>query len=274
MGEKVLSASECLRQILEVFNLKANELAGRIGVKPATISHIITGRNNPSYDVLQSILQTLPEINPAWLIQGKGEMLLGGGKPASVPTPSTQPENLNSAFTNVNYKTSTGKLFAAPDATTPIGSAQSPRAEPQGDRQHPEAENLKRAERDATLAPGEGEVGVSRPVIESKEDPSPSLGIDPSPVTPPTAPYAESGIRAPVATRVCHSDPAPYYPGSGSLDRAPDYAAPRTQAQGQDPRGVPPRDGHPRLPSAGDVLILRPDGTYQLFKQSPDGPLD
>ncbi|MFW5753957.1 MAG: helix-turn-helix domain-containing protein, partial [Marinilabiliaceae bacterium] len=43
-----------------------------IGVQRSSISHILSGRNNPSLDFLRKILLHLEHINPDWLISGKG----------------------------------------------------------------------------------------------------------------------------------------------------------------------------------------------------------
>ncbi|MDP7430904.1 MAG: helix-turn-helix transcriptional regulator [Flavobacteriales bacterium] len=55
--------------------LKSSELADNIGVNRATISHILSGRNKPSIDFLQKLLNTYPDLNSNWLITGIGYML-------------------------------------------------------------------------------------------------------------------------------------------------------------------------------------------------------
>jgi transcriptional regulator with XRE-family HTH domain len=54
--------------------LKASELADKIGVNRATISHILSGRNKPSIDFLQKLLHNYPNLNANWLISGIGYM--------------------------------------------------------------------------------------------------------------------------------------------------------------------------------------------------------
>lgn len=49
--------------------------AEQIGVQRSSISHILSGRNKPSYDFLLKIAGKYPEIDLNWLISGKGEML-------------------------------------------------------------------------------------------------------------------------------------------------------------------------------------------------------
>jgi len=38
------------------------------------MSHILSGRNNPSLDFIQKILSSFPEVNSDWLISGQGDM--------------------------------------------------------------------------------------------------------------------------------------------------------------------------------------------------------
>lgn len=64
-----------LIEILKTFNLSAAQLAEQIGVQRSGISHIMSGRNRPSLDFIQKLLTRYPEINPNWLLFGKGELL-------------------------------------------------------------------------------------------------------------------------------------------------------------------------------------------------------
>ncbi len=46
-----------------------------MGVSPAVIAAIISGRNNPSYDFLVRLVKTFDWINPEWLLIGEGNMV-------------------------------------------------------------------------------------------------------------------------------------------------------------------------------------------------------
>lgn len=48
--------------------------AQEIGVQSSSISHITSGRNNPSIDLITKILSRFPGISAEWLLQGKGKM--------------------------------------------------------------------------------------------------------------------------------------------------------------------------------------------------------
>lgn len=50
------------------------EFAVAIDVQPSNISHIMSGRNKPSLDLVMKILKRFPEIRMEWLLHGKGAM--------------------------------------------------------------------------------------------------------------------------------------------------------------------------------------------------------
>ena len=66
---------ERLIKILEYKSLSSAQFADIIGVQRSSISHIISGRNKPSYDFLVKILDKFSDINAEWLITGNGDML-------------------------------------------------------------------------------------------------------------------------------------------------------------------------------------------------------
>ena len=67
-------AGKRIKQLLEYYEITASSFAERIQVQRSSISHILSGRNNPSLDLIYKIIDTFPEINPMWLIAGKGTM--------------------------------------------------------------------------------------------------------------------------------------------------------------------------------------------------------
>jgi transcriptional regulator with XRE-family HTH domain len=60
-------------QIMESEGLSPSKFAETIGIQRSAMSHIISGRNNPSLDVLMKILETFPYVDSDWLLFGKGE---------------------------------------------------------------------------------------------------------------------------------------------------------------------------------------------------------
>lgn len=61
-------------QILEEFSLTSAQFADIIGVQRSSISHILSGRNKPSYDFILKIHEHYPEISADWLLTGHGNM--------------------------------------------------------------------------------------------------------------------------------------------------------------------------------------------------------
>jgi len=63
-------------QFLNANNLNSTKFADQIGVQRSSISHILSGRNKPSYDFIEKMLLTYPKLNAQWLITGKGNMFI------------------------------------------------------------------------------------------------------------------------------------------------------------------------------------------------------
>ncbi len=55
--------------------LTPSKFADKLGVQRSGVSHILSGRNNPSLDFLMKVLNHFPEISGDWLITGNGNML-------------------------------------------------------------------------------------------------------------------------------------------------------------------------------------------------------
>ena len=70
----MLSERERIEKLMKSMNLWARQFASEIHVQPGTISNMMGGRNNPSYEVIKRIMERYPTLNPEWLIAGRGEM--------------------------------------------------------------------------------------------------------------------------------------------------------------------------------------------------------
>lgn len=62
-----------LQVIFEREGISASIFADKIGVQRSAISHILSGRNKPGFDLLQKIIAKFPTINTEWLITGLGD---------------------------------------------------------------------------------------------------------------------------------------------------------------------------------------------------------
>jgi len=65
---------ERLIQLLDLEQLTPSKFADIIGVQRSSISHVISGRNKPSFDFLQKTLKAFPGLNASWLMLGEGTM--------------------------------------------------------------------------------------------------------------------------------------------------------------------------------------------------------
>ena len=62
---------ERLQLILKMHNLTPSAFADQIGVQRSNVSHALSGRNKPSLDFLEKIINTYPRVNAHWLITGE-----------------------------------------------------------------------------------------------------------------------------------------------------------------------------------------------------------
>ena len=60
--------------ILQAKNITAKQFAEEIGIQPSGMSHILSGRNNPSLEFVNKVIRRYPEIDANWLLLGKGQM--------------------------------------------------------------------------------------------------------------------------------------------------------------------------------------------------------
>ncbi len=72
-----MTVNQRINFIIEQKGLNKNSFSVAIGIQPQTLHHIVGGRlTKPSFEVLQKIISTYSDINPSWLITGKGDFLL------------------------------------------------------------------------------------------------------------------------------------------------------------------------------------------------------
>ena len=96
-----------IAKIIASEGLTASAFAEKIGIQRSNVSHILNGRNgqpsNPSFEVLQKILETFPKYNTEWLVMGRGEIyrqpvqtsifdVIGEPEPEPVIPPNYAPE--------------------------------------------------------------------------------------------------------------------------------------------------------------------------------------
>ncbi|MCO6495607.1 MAG: helix-turn-helix transcriptional regulator [Bacteroidetes bacterium] len=69
---------ERINELMSDFGLDKKAMSEKLNISAATLSHISSGRNNPSLELILSILKAFPNISPDWLLLGLGEKLRAG----------------------------------------------------------------------------------------------------------------------------------------------------------------------------------------------------
>ena len=63
-----------IKLLMEKEKLSPKVFADMVGIQPSVISHILSGRNKPSMDVVQKILNTFRTVSTDWMLLGFGPM--------------------------------------------------------------------------------------------------------------------------------------------------------------------------------------------------------
>lgn len=102
-----------IAHIIRAKNLTAAEFALRLGIQPSNISHLLSGRNNPSLDFVKKLKETFPEYSLDWVIFGRGpitvsELFVEPNPIAKENAPETTSEP------ELGFDDAAGALFAQP----------------------------------------------------------------------------------------------------------------------------------------------------------------
>ncbi len=106
-----------IAHIIRAKNLTAAEFALRLGIQPSNISHLLSGRNNPSLDFVKKLKETFPEYSLDWIVFGLGPITVSEPFPdvtpiQAVPTTPVVEQSVESM--------GTGTLFDQPvEVVTP-----------------------------------------------------------------------------------------------------------------------------------------------------------
>jgi len=73
-----------IKQVMEFSGLSPAQFATELGINRSNLTHLFSGRNQPSLDFIRKILIRFPQIKTEWLMMGMGSML----KDTPVATPS------------------------------------------------------------------------------------------------------------------------------------------------------------------------------------------
>ncbi|MCR5408695.1 MAG: helix-turn-helix domain-containing protein [Bacteroidales bacterium] len=103
---------------LQAQNITQSQFADTLSVARGSVSHILSGRNKPGYEFLESLALHYPTLNMDWLFTGKGSMY----KDAS--TQDNMPQELTGSLYSVSqapeidhimvfFKDNTYKIYTA-----------------------------------------------------------------------------------------------------------------------------------------------------------------
>jgi len=109
-----------LQKFMESERLTSSRLAEIMGVQPSNISHILGGRNKPSFEFIEKMLQRFPKINPDWLLLGKGPLYRSDIRFAAQPEIRNEPLPTASLFPeNPSNESVEEKPFTIPEHRHP-----------------------------------------------------------------------------------------------------------------------------------------------------------
>ena len=184
--------------ILKAKNITARQFAEEIGIQPSGMSHIMSGRNNPSLDFVMKVMRRWPEININWLMFGKGEMFADPSSlqparpaPAAYPLPSPEPD----LFSLPPDEPPSSQLQPQPEAPSPQpqplaeppAPQQEPQPEPPAPQPKPQPESPESQPEpviEATLPPAGTPIPASQPQLNENRlyvPPQPSVPVQPNP---------------------------------------------------------------------------------------------
>ena len=69
---------ERIEHIIKAESLSNLQFAQLLDISPASVTHLLSGRNNPSLDLVVRIARKLPHYNLRWLILGEGPIYNNG----------------------------------------------------------------------------------------------------------------------------------------------------------------------------------------------------
>lgn len=107
-----------IRQLMELSHLSQQDFAARLGISPASLSSIFTGRSNPTTNHINAVHRAFPDVNINWLIFGEGEMFA----PTADETPTSSEQE--DAALAVSMSSDGSPSSAAPHQPSPSFPAQ------------------------------------------------------------------------------------------------------------------------------------------------------
>ena len=100
-----MNEKERIELLMKCYELTPSQFADKVGVQRASISHIISGRNKPSLDVMLKIYEAFPGLDMKWLMTGDGEQPSVSSTHSSVSGSSLFPDIMQGAAQYASVQT-------------------------------------------------------------------------------------------------------------------------------------------------------------------------
>jgi len=95
-----MNLSAKIELLIQAKKLSASQFADTLGIPRSSISHILSGRNKPSLDVVQKILIAFPEIPAEELLDDKRDLSIVAAAPKVVAPTSITPSLFDAVIPN------------------------------------------------------------------------------------------------------------------------------------------------------------------------------
>jgi len=118
LSDSTRTGADRIRVIMQAYNMNNNQFAQATGITMASISHLLSGRNNPTLQICEKIVSAFPDLNPSWVAFGLGKMYLSEPNTTSAPaenfSPSGSEASLLAGSSTVANRRDTIDTFAQP----------------------------------------------------------------------------------------------------------------------------------------------------------------
>ncbi len=93
MSEFIDDTYKRVEQVINYKRLNIRSFEEKINVSNNSVGTAIRRKSSFKSNVLNKILHSFPEVNPTWLLTGRGDMLLAGNSDSIVKEPASSYEN-------------------------------------------------------------------------------------------------------------------------------------------------------------------------------------
>lgn len=104
-----------IKELIEHLQLTNKSFAESIEVAPAIISHVLSGRNNPSLHLIQQITNVYTNVNLAYLLNGEGSLIT-----KQTPNQAHKPKESQSSEEESTSHLPPGARLVSPPSGAPV----------------------------------------------------------------------------------------------------------------------------------------------------------